>query len=98
MRNFFAGLFLLLGVGCLGVAGFSAYQDRVISPQVSSASSPVLFSQVSDISSYVSLPVLEGMARRYQSVTESPVISFTLDIQKFRKRAKRKIFFPMMPT
>ena len=52
MRNFFAGLFLLLGVGCLGVAGFSAYQDRVISPQVSSASSPVLFSQVSDISSY----------------------------------------------
>ena len=37
------------------------------------------------------------MARRYQSVTESPVISFTLDIQKFRKRAKRKIFFPMMP-
>ena len=61
MRNFFAGLFLLLGVGCLGVAGFSAYQDRVISPQVSSASSPVLFSQVSDISSYVSLPVLEGM-------------------------------------
>ena len=61
MRNFFAGLFLLLGVGCLGVAGFSAYQDRVISPQMSSASSPVLFSQVSDISSYVSLPVLEGM-------------------------------------
>lgn len=61
MRNFFAGLFLLLGVGCLGVAGFSAYQDRVISPQVSSSSSPVLFSQVSDISSYVSLPVLEGM-------------------------------------
>ena len=61
MRNFFAGLFLLLGVGCLGVAGFSAYQDRGISPQVSSASSPVLFSQVSDISSYVSLPVLEGM-------------------------------------
>ena len=61
MRNFFAGLFLLLGVGCLGVAGFSAYQDGVISPQVSSASSPVLFSQVSDISSYVSLPVLEGM-------------------------------------
>lgn len=61
MRNFFAGLFLLLGVGCLGVAGFSAYQDRVISPQVSSVSSPVLFSQVSDISSYVSLPVLEGM-------------------------------------
>lgn len=61
MRNFFAGLFLLLGVGCLGVAGFSAYQDRVISPQVSSASSPALFSQVSDISSYVSLPVLEGM-------------------------------------
>lgn len=61
MRNFFAGLFLLLGVGCLGVAGFSAYQDRVIFPQVSSASSPVLFSQVSDISSYVSLPVLEGM-------------------------------------
>lgn len=61
MRNFFAGLFLLLGVGCLGVAGFSAYQDRVIPPQVSSASSPVLFSQVSDISSYVSLPVLEGM-------------------------------------
>lgn len=61
MRNFFAGLFLLLGVGCLGVAGFSAYQDRVISPQVSSTSSPVLFSQVSDISSYVSLPVLEGM-------------------------------------
>ena len=53
MRNFFAGLFLLLGVGCLGVAGFSAYQDRVISPQMSSASSPVLFSQVSDISSYV---------------------------------------------
>ena len=48
MRNFFAGLFLLLGVGCLGVAGFSAYQDRVISPQMSSASSPVLFSQVSD--------------------------------------------------
>lgn len=61
MRNFFAGLFLLLGVGCLGVAGFSAYQDRVISPRMSSASSPVLFSQVSDISSYVSLPVLEGM-------------------------------------
>lgn len=61
MRNFFAGLFLLLGVGCLGVAGFSAYQDRVISHQMSSASSPVLFSQVSDISSYVSLPVLEGM-------------------------------------
>lgn len=61
MRNFFAGLFLLLGVGCLGVAGFSAYQDRVISPQMSSASSPALFSQVSDISSYVSLPVLEGM-------------------------------------
>lgn len=61
MRNFFAGLFLLLGVGCLGVAGFSAYQDRVISPQMSSASSPGLFSQVSDISSYVSLPVLEGM-------------------------------------
>lgn len=61
MRNFFAGLFLLLGVGCLGVAGFSAYQDRVISPQMSSTSSPVLFSQVSDISSYVSLPVLEGM-------------------------------------
>lgn len=61
MRNFFAGLFLLLGVGCLGVAGFSAYQDRVIFPQMSSASSPVLFSQVSDISSYVSLPVLEGM-------------------------------------
>lgn len=61
MRNFFAGLFLLLGVGCLGVAGFSAYQDRVISPQMLSASSPALFSQVSDISSYVSLPVLEGM-------------------------------------
>ena len=61
MKNFFAGLFLLLGVGCLGVAGFSAYQDRIISPQVSSSSNPSLFSQMDDISSYVSLPVLEGM-------------------------------------
>lgn len=60
MKNFFAGLFILLGVGCLGVAGFSAYQDRIVSPQVSNVSSPTLFSQV-DVSSYVSLPVLEGM-------------------------------------
>ena len=46
MKNFFAGLFILLGVGCLGAAGFNAYQERVISPQVSNESSPTLFSQV----------------------------------------------------
>lgn len=61
MKNFFAGLFILLGVGCLGAAGFNAYQERVISPQVSNESSPTLFSQVGDMSDYVSLPVLEGM-------------------------------------
>ena len=43
MKNFFAGLFILLGVGCLGAAGFNAYQERVISPQVSNESSPTLF-------------------------------------------------------
>ena len=87
MRNFFAGLFLLLGVGCLGVAGFSAYQDRVISPQVSSASSPVLFSQVSDISSYVSLLKNAGELKK---VSEECTVSMDFTISQKGKFVERK--------